>query len=343
MDFNLEAYDYGLPPERIAQVPAQPRDHSRLLVVKAQEHQHRHFYDLPDLLRPGDLLVLNDTQVLPARLLGRRNGGGAAEILLLHEVAPLSWEALVRPGRRLHIGQKVYFPQDVVAEMVAEAPEGRRQVRFELPSGLGFFPWLDQVGQMPLPPYITSRETSPNQYQTIWAKVPGAVAAPTAGLHFTADLLTKLAAGGIQTAHITLHVGLGTFRPVAATDIRQHTMHQEWLVVPPATVAQIQTTQRAGGRVIAVGTTVVRALESASQTGVLLPWAGWSELFIYPGYRWRTVEGLITNFHLPKSSLMMMVSALIGRERLLLLYDEAIRQSYRFYSFGDAMCVLPEA
>jgi len=343
MDFNLEAYDYVLPPECIAQAPVEPRDHSRLLVVKAQEHQHHYFYDLPDLLQPGDLLVLNDTQVLPARLIGRRNGGGAAEILLLHEVAPLTWEALVRPGRRLHLGQKVYFPENVAAEIIAEAPEGRRQIRFDLPSGLAFFPWLDQVGQMPLPPYITSRETSPEQYQTIWAKVPGAVAAPTAGLHFTAELLVQLAARGIQTTHITLHVGLGTFRPVAAMDIRKHTMHQEWLVVSPATVAQIQATQQAGGRVIAVGTTVVRALESASQTGSLQPWAGWSELFIYPGYRWRTVEGLITNFHLPKSSLMMMVSALIGRERLLRLYDEAIKESYRFYSFGDAMCLLPEA
>jgi len=262
-------------------------------------------------------------------------------VLLLHEVAPAQWECLVRPGRKLLPGQCVVFADGAVAHIQKWLPQGRRVVRFELPENKPFLDWLQGAGALPLPPYITQSATA-EQYQTVWARVPGAVAAPTAGLHFTPELLMDLAGRGVQTAYITLHVGLGTFRPVAALDIRAHTLHQEWLTVPPATVAQIQETQRAGGRVIAVGTTVARALESASQGTQLQPWTGWSDLFIYPGYRWRTVMGLITNFHLPRSSLLMLVSALVGRERLMQLYGEAVAEGYRFYSFGDAMLLLDQ-
>ncbi len=343
MDFDLNNYDYILPPTAIAQAPAEPRDHSRLLVAKADGHAHHHFYDLPDLLQPGDLLVLNDTKVLPARLIGQRAGGGAAEIFLLREEKAGQWECLVRPGRKLLPGVRVSLPQGVEAEILTIGIGGTRQVQFHMPVNLEFWAWLDQAGTVPLPPYITPGQTTPDQYQTVWAQHLGAVAAPTAGLHFTQHLLQNLAQHGISTVHITLHVGVGTFRPVQVTDIRQHTLHHEWLRVPEAAVIKIRHTQAAGGRVIAVGTTVARSLESASQSGELVAWEGWSDLFIYPGYRWQTVEGLITNFHLPKSSLMMMVSSLIGRERLLTLYQEAITQNYRFYSFGDAFLIDPRS
>jgi len=339
MDCALDSYDYVLPPEAIAQVPVWPRDHSRLLVGITGKVAHRHFYDLPELLEPGDLLVLNDTQVIPARLRGQRRGGGQTEILLLRELATNTWQCLVRPGRRLPPGSRIYFPDGTQAQVLSREEEGTRQVLFQLAEP--FYPWLWRTGEVPLPPYITT-PAQPADYQTLWAKEPGAVAAPTAGLHFTEQLLAKLTQRGISTAQITLHVGLGTFRPVESSDIRQHQMHPEWIVVPETTVAQIQRTQAAGGRVIAVGTTVARALESASQSGDLAPYAGWANIFIYPGYSWHTVQGLITNFHLPKSTLMMMVSSLIGRERLLALYQVAIAEGYRFYSFGDAMFLVDE-
>ncbi len=337
-DLLLDSYNYDLPPGAIAQAPAQPRDHSRLLQIKKETCEHRYFYELPGLLRAGDLLVLNDTRVLPARLQGTRAGGGKAELLLLHEQAPLRWQCLVRPGSRLPIGSRITL-EDATAQVLDRAEGGTRIVEFQLPPGEFFLDWLHRVGTIPLPPYIQSM-VDPASYQTLWAQHLGAVAAPTAGLHFTANLLEQLDLAGVHTARITLHVGLGTFRPVETSDIRTHTMHQEWLEVPQVTVAQIQATQAQGGRVIAVGTTVARALETASQGGQLIPWQGWSRLFIYPGYTWQTVEGLITNFHLPKSSLLMLVSALMGRERLLEVYAEAIMKNYRFYSFGDAMLIL---
>jgi S-adenosylmethionine:tRNA ribosyltransferase-isomerase len=341
MDFDLAGYDYDLPECAIAQAPVEPRDHSRLLVIHPQYHEHHFFYELPTLLQSHDVLVVNDTRVLPARLLGTRPSGGKAEIFLLHEVRPQVWECLVKPGSRLPVGMRVTLPLGVQAEIVAHTPEGHRQVQFHLPTEIDFWTWLQQAGEVPLPPYVTGRTTQPEQYQTVYARMPGAVAAPTAGLHFTPELLQTLRDKNITIATLTLHVGVGTFRPVQVQDIREHTLHQEWLSVPESTVAQIKAAQAKGGRVIAVGTTSARALETASQTGELMPWSGWSGLYIYPGYTWRTVQGMITNFHLPKSSLMMMISTLVGRERLLMLYQEALEENYRFYSFGDAMLILP--
>lgn len=350
-DYSLASYDYALPPERIAQNPATPRDHSRLLVVDTlSTHQHRIFRDLPDLLQPGDLLVLNNTKVIPARLYGRKaNGTGAVEILLLEEQSSSCWSALVKPGRRLKPGAVIHFggdphSPDLIARVVAHDPDtSGRVLEFTVPSGDSLIQVIDRLGQMPLPPYITESQAVPDQYQTIYAEQPGAVAAPTAGLHFTEDLFTRLTAQGIDHTFITLHVGVGTFRPVETEDITTHTMHSEWIDVSLETVEKIHRTQAAGGRVIAVGTTVTRALEGAAQQGDLAPFQGKTNLFIYPGYRWRVLDGLITNFHLPGSSLLMLVSALIGRERLLGLYQEAIHHDYRFYSFGDAMLILPSA
>jgi S-adenosylmethionine:tRNA ribosyltransferase-isomerase len=345
-DLSLSAYDYVLPEEQIAQNPAQPRDSARLLVIGAAEfYQHRVFRELPDLLQPGDLLVLNNTRVIPARLYGRKVNGSNVEVLLLEEQQQNRWLALVKPGKRLKRGARIEFGASAVtAEVMAIDPDtGGRFLQFELPAGQTLLPLLPQLGVVPLPPYITDSQSDPEQYQTVYGDRPGAVAAPTAGLHFTPELLARLQAQGIQQAFVTLHVGVGTFRPVEVENITQHQMHSEWLEVPPETVEQVRQTQANGGRIIAVGTTAVRALEGAAQTGTLQPYCGKTDIFIYPGYSWQVVQGLITNFHLPKSSLLMLVSTLIGRERLLKLYEEAIAQNYRFYSFGDAMLILPEA
>ncbi|MBW4552532.1 MAG: tRNA preQ1(34) S-adenosylmethionine ribosyltransferase-isomerase QueA [Aphanocapsa sp. GSE-SYN-MK-11-07L] len=348
---RLSSYDYDLPASQIAQSPAVPRDSSRLLVVEADSHRHQIFRELPELLRPGDLLVMNNTRVIPARLLGRKvsqQGSLPVEVLLLEEQADHRWLALVKPGRRLKPGSQIEFGQVESVQIKATvletdlATRGRILV-FDLPVGDRLLNYLDQIGQLPLPPYITGASSQPEQYQTIYGDRPGAVAAPTAGLHFTPELLTRLTQQGIQHCFSTLHVGVGTFRPVEAENIQDHIMHQEWLEVSPGTVAQIQQTQAQGGRIIAVGTTVVRALETAAQSGKLQPFRGKTNLFIFPGYRWQVVEGMITNFHLPRSSLLMLVSALIGRERLLNLYQTAIAAQYRFYSFGDAMLILPVA
>ena len=375
----LSSYDYELPPEQIAQTPLSQRDSSRLLVVEsATHHTHRIFRDLPQLLQSGDLLVLNDTRVLPARLYGRKSTGAPVEVLLLEEQEHNCWLALVKPGRRLKPGAEIFFeassqlettpiPQshssadnlhlakerdqeksspipNLKATVLArdEATSGRL-LQFELPTGVSVKTLLGQYGQVPLPPYITDSQATPEQYQTVYAQSPGAIAAPTAGLHFTDDLLEQCSARGIGQAHITLHVGVGTFRPVEVKNITEHQMHGEWLKVPQLTVDKIRETKKAGGRIIAVGTTVVRALEGAAAAGELQPYCGKTELFIYPGYQWQVVEGLITNFHLPRSSLLMLVSAMVGRQRLLDLYQEAIAHQYRFYSFGDAMLILPEA
>ena len=367
IDGLLSSYDYVLPQERIAQTPLPERDGSRLLVVDSPTHHtHGIFRDLPRLLRSGDLLVLNNTRVIPARLYGYKSTGAPVEVLLLEERSDNCWLALVKPGRRLKPGAKILFephrlgtpspttpplpnggtppvpPLSATVLARDEATSGRL-LQFDLPPEESLAALLVQYGQVPLPPYITDTQALPEQYQTVYAQVPGAIAAPTAGLHFTPELLEQCRQQGIQQASVTLHVGIGTFRPVEVEDITHHAMHGEWLEVPQSTVELIRETKASGGRVIAVGTTVVRALEGAAASGELQPFAGKTELFIYPGYQWRVVDGLITNFHLPRSSLLMLVSALIGRQRLLALYQEAIAHDYRFYSFGDAMLILPDA
>ncbi|MGB8700423.1 MAG: tRNA preQ1(34) S-adenosylmethionine ribosyltransferase-isomerase QueA [Thermosynechococcaceae cyanobacterium] len=355
-DECLSAYDYDLPDTAIAQTPAMPRDSSRLLVVGRQGHWHQIFRDLPGQLQPGDLLILNNTKVIPARLLGRKvkthpsdEPPLAVEVFLLEPRGERCWLALVKPGRRLKPGTCIEFGEGEVpllrAKVLATDAETRgRLLAFEFSPDLTFDDVLTTLGQVPLPPYIQSQAANPEQYQTVFATLPGAVAAPTAGLHFTPDLLHQLKDSGIDHAYLTLHVGIGTFRPVESEHIIDHTMHAEWVEVPAQTVDCIHETQARGGRIIAVGTTSVRSLEGvATQLGTLQPYCGKVNLFIYPGYRWKVVDGLITNFHLPRSSLLMLVSALVGRERLLRLYEAAIAQSYRFYSFGDAMLILPEA
>ncbi|MGB3755445.1 MAG: tRNA preQ1(34) S-adenosylmethionine ribosyltransferase-isomerase QueA [Rivularia sp. (in: cyanobacteria)] len=361
LDSSLDGYDYNLPPELIAQNPAVPRDSSRLLVVYSLDasiksiHEQRIFRDLPVILRPGDLLVMNDTKVIPARLYGRKSTGAQVEVLLLEEKQQNCWLALVKPGKRFKKGSEIIFEAkedslEGVKELVATVLEtdeatGGRLLQFDVPPGMSLIQLLEEFGEVPLPPYITASEAQSQQYQTVYAENPGAVAAPTAGLHFTPELLEKLQETGINRAFVTLHVGVGTFRPVEVEDVTTHEMHGEWIEVPAETVEKIRETKAKGGRIIAVGTTVVRTLEGAAKAGEgeLQPFCGETNLFIYPGYRWKVVQGLITNFHLPRSSLLMLVSALIGRERLLNIYKEAIASQYRFYSFGDAMLILPEA
>ncbi len=357
-DLQLESYDYHLPEERIAQNPVTPRDHSRLLVVHSpQDHSHQVFWQLPNWLKPGDLLVLNDTRVLPARLYGHKPSGAKVEVLLLEEQAEDRWLALVKPGKRLKPGAEIRFEasqRSSAADLGAfqakvlttDEATGGRILQLIPPSGQTVLDTLEDYGEVPFPPYVTQSQADSGQYQTVYAREARSAAAPTAGLHFTPDLLHQLHEQGVSQAFVTLHVGVGTFRPVETSDIRKHVMHQEWLDVPAATVEAIRQTRARGGRVIAVGTTAVRSLESAAgqqPSGEITPFSGKTDLFIYPGYRWRVVDGLITNFHLPKSSLMMMVSALLGRQRLLGLYEEAIAENYRFFSFGDAMLIMPEA
>lgn len=375
LDHQLAAYSYDLPSDLIAQNPVTPRDSARLLVVKGNsQHQHLHFRDLADLLLPGDLLVLNNTRVIPARLFGRKqigsslpnnaqisssqpdssSQGAAVEVLLIEPLAEDQWLALVKPGRRLQPGAVIEFG-DLADGTGSPLMTALIESRDEVTKGriLKLTPYenrsiddiIHQLGQVPLPPYITRSESLPEQYQTVFARRQGAIAAPTAGLHFTDRLLTQLLEKGIETAEVTLHVGIGTFRPVEVSDIETHQMHQERIEVPESTVEKIRQTKARGGRVIAVGTTSTRALEGAAAVceGLLKPYNGRTDLFIYPGYHWQVIDGMITNFHLPESSLLMMVSALIGRQRLMALYDEAIAQQYRFYSFGDAMLILPEA
>jgi S-adenosylmethionine:tRNA ribosyltransferase-isomerase len=356
-DTFLSAYDYVLPASLIAQCPANPRDSSRLLVVEHDRFQHHRFRDIVRHLRPGDLLVLNNTRVIPARLLGRKvNLTGsdhpaiAVEVFLLEPKGDRLWLALVKPGRRLKPGAVIEFGGDLGkpllrAQVMATDEETRgRLIEFEWDVNQAFEPILAALGEVPLPPYIESGHTQPEQYQTVFATTPGAVAAPTAGLHFTPELLQDLQDQGIRQAYVTLHVGIGTFRPVETERITKHAMHPEWVEVSAETVTLIQETQARGGRIIAVGTTAVRSLEGvATQYGKLQPHCGKVNLFIYPGYLWKVVDGLITNFHLPRSSLLMLVSALVGRARLMNLYQEAIAQQYRFYSFGDAMLILPDA
>jgi S-adenosylmethionine:tRNA ribosyltransferase-isomerase len=357
LDFCLSGYDYDLPEALIAQNPAVPRDSSRLLVVHTAAEddgvfsEHYLFRDLPDILQPGDLLIMNNTKVIPARLYGRKSTGAKVEVLLLEEREYNCWLALVKPGRRFKIGSQIIFdlpegenlPAQIIATVMAsDEGTGGRLLQFDTPDGKPLIQLLGMFGEVPLPPYIHHSQAEDEQYQTVYAAHLGAVAAPTAGLHFTHELLEKLPKKQINYAYVTLHVGIGTFRPVEVEDITTHQMHGEWIEVPAATVEQIKATQAAGGRVIAVGTTAVRALEGAAASGELQPFCGKTNMFIYPGYKWQVVEGLITNFHLPRSSLLMLVSALMGRTNLLRIYQEAIALQYRFYSFGDAMLILPK-
>ena len=352
-DQQISSYDYYLPPELIAQSPVTPRDSSRLLVITSPTtHQHSIFAQLPNYLLPGDLLVLNNTRVIPARLYGKKSTGALVEVLLVQEKGDNCWLALVKPGKRFRLGSKIFFgnisnPDQILLEATVidkDLETGGRILKFQLSPHQSFWELLDKLGEIPFPPYVTESEAQPDQYQTVYAQKLGAIAAPTAGLHFTDQLLKQLQQQQVNLTYVTLHVGIGTFRPVEVEDVTTHQMHQEWIEVNQNTVDLIHQTKLAGGRVIAVGTTVVRALEGAfaqSKTGILESYQGQTNLFIYPGYQFKVIDGLITNFHLPRSSLLMLVSSLIGRERLLNLYQEAIKEKYRFYSFGDAMFIMP--
>jgi S-adenosylmethionine:tRNA ribosyltransferase-isomerase len=350
-DMDVSLFDYDLPHGLIAQYPVERREDSRMLVLPRFEGdpQHRRFRDFPGYLRAGDCVVINDTRVIPARLVGRRPTGGKVELLLLRALDGRVWEALARPARRFNIGTTFTFgdpvPGDgaaIVATVRDRLGEGR--VAVELESQGDLMAALDRVGAVPLPPYIRGGVAEPGdkeRYQTVYATAPGAVAAPTAGLHFDAATFQALADKGVQVATVTLHVGLGTFRPVEASRVEDHVMHEEAYDVPQASADMICDTRERGGRVVAIGTTTVRVLETAAdQTGKVAAGAGWSDIFITPGYRYKVTGALLTNFHLPKSTLIMMVSAFAGRERVLAAYQEAVRSGYRFYSYGDCMLII---
>ncbi len=332
---------YHLPEELIAQTPLQQRDASRLLVMDRQTGavSHRHFFDILDYLNPGDCLVMNDSRVLPARLLGNRPTGGAVELLLLKDLGDKKWECLAKPGRKLQEGQQVVFGEGKLTATILEVkPDGNRVVEFHY-DGI-FLEVLEQLGKMPLPPYIKAELQDQERYQTVYSREVGSAAAPTAGLHFTEELLEKIRQKGVKTAFVTLHVGLGTFRPVKAEEITQHHMHAELCMISAETAQILNETKRSGGRVICVGTTSCRTLESLAQPdGSFTEKSAWTEIFIYPGYTFRAMDGLITNFHLPESTLVMLVSAFAGREHVLEAYRQAVEAQYRFFSFGDAMFI----
>lgn len=333
---------YDLPPELIAQTPIARRDASRLLTLNKEtgETEHHHFYDLPSFLRPGDCLVLNDSRVLPARLIGHRvPTGGACEVVLLIDRGENTWECLVRPGKKLREGAVISFGEGELTGQIAQVLDnGNRLIRFFY-EGI-FLEILERLGKMPLPPYIKEELQDSERYQTVYSKEIGSAAAPTAGLHFTPELLEKIQAMGVAVCYVTLHVGLGTFRPVKAEEITDHQMHSEYCVISDETAQIINRTKAAGGRVICVGTTSCRTIESwAGEDGTMQASAGWTNIFIYPGYRFKVLDGLVTNFHLPESTLIMLVSALAGREHVLAAYEEAVREKYRFFSFGDAMFI----
>ncbi|MGN8733845.1 tRNA preQ1(34) S-adenosylmethionine ribosyltransferase-isomerase QueA [Fusicatenibacter saccharivorans] len=333
---------YDLPKELIAQDPLEDRSASRLMHLNKEtgEYEHGHFRDILKYLKPGDCLVINDTKVIPARLYGSKVGTDAAiEILLLKRRENDIWETLVKPGKKCKVGTVISFGDGILTgEVVDIVDEGNRLIQFHY-DGI-FEEILDQFGEMPLPPYITHKLQDKNRYQTVYAKHEGSAAAPTAGLHFTKELLQQVQDAGVKIAHVTLHVGLGTFRPVKVEDVTQHHMHSEFYVVEEDQAKLINDTKAAGGRVIAVGTTSCRTLESATgEDGILKAGSGWTEIFIYPGYRFKMIDGLITNFHLPESTLVMLVSALAGKEHIMAAYEEAVREKYRFFSFGDAMMI----
>ena len=333
---------YDLPQELIAQDPLEDRSSSRLMVLdkKTGQVEHRIFRDIVDYLNPGDCLVVNNTKVIPARLMGVKEDTGAhIEVLLLKRKADNVWETLVKPGKKARPGTRIDFGDGLLkAEVLEVVDEGNRLIRFEF-DGI-FEEILDKLGQMPLPPYITHQLKDKNRYQTVYAKHEGSAAAPTAGLHFTPELLEKIQEKGIKLAHVTLHVGLGTFRPVKVDDVTQHHMHSEFYMVEEDQARLINETKAAGGRVICVGTTSCRTLESATgEDGILKAGSGWTEIFIYPGYRFKIMDALITNFHLPESTLLMLVSAFADKEKIMKAYEEAVRERYRFFSFGDAMFI----
>ena len=333
---------FDLPEELIAQTPLQQRDSSRMLKLNRAtgEVEHRHFYDIIEYLQPGDCLVMNDSRVLPARLLGHRPTGGAVEVLLLRDLGDKKWECLCKPGRKMQVGHEVLFGDGELSATVVEVKEdGNRVVEFHY-EGI-FLEVLERLGKMPLPPYIKAELQDQERYQTIYSREVGSAAAPTAGLHWTKELLEKARAKGVKTAFVTLHVGLGTFRPVKAENILEHHMHSELCMLSKETAEILNQTKQEGGRIICVGTTSCRTLESlVNDDGSFEAKSKWTEIFIYPGYQFKAMQGLITNFHLPESTLVMLVSAFAGRENVLAAYNEAVGERYRFFSFGDAMCIL---
>ena len=333
---------YELPPELIAQEPLKDRTASRLMCLDkiTGETKHKHFYDIVDLLNPGDCLILNDTKVIPARLYGVKEGsGGHIEFLLLHKHKLDEWEVILKPGRKAKPGARFVFGNgELVAEVLDVINDGNRLVKFHY-DGV-FEEILDKLGEMPLPHYITKKLEDKDRYQTVYAKNSGSAAAPTAGLHFTDELLSKIKAKGVNIGYVTLHVGLGTFRPVKADDILEHKMHSEFYILPEETANLVNETKKNGGRVISVGTTATRTLETVgTKSPVLAEDTGWTDIFIYPGKDFHVIDALITNFHLPESTLIMLVSALAGRENVLAAYEEAVKEKYRFFSFGDAMFI----
>lgn len=339
-------FNYDLPQRLIAQTPLEPRDSSRMLVLdrKTGGIEHRHFYDILDKLHAGDCLILNDSRVLPARIYGIKNETGArVEFLLLKQVRGDTWECLAGPGKRAKAGSHFVFGGGVMTGDVLEVLEnGNRIVSFVCAGGENFFSTLDRIGQMPLPPYITEELKDKERYQTVYSRELGSAAAPTAGLHFTDELLEKVKAKGVKLGFVTLHVGLGTFRPVKVNDVTNHRMHSEHYEVPEETARLIEETKAAGGRVISVGTTSCRTLEAVATAhdGKVIPCDGWTDIFIYPGYEFKVLDGLITNFHLPESTLIMLVSAFAGFESVMNAYHTAVKEEYRFFSFGDAMLIL---
>jgi S-adenosylmethionine:tRNA ribosyltransferase-isomerase len=337
----LSEFDYILPEELIAQHPCEPRDHSRLLVLDKNTGitSHRQFFDLPQYLNSGDTLVFNDTKVIPARLIGSKvETGGKVEVFLLNRKSGNDWEALVKPGKKARLGTIITFSEDLSCEVLESTDFGGRVVRFKY-NGI-FEEILDQLGQTPLPPYIKEQLADKERYQTVYARERGSAAAPTAGLHFTLELMKHLEEKGINLAFVTLHVGLGTFRPVNTDNITNHVMHREYYSVSTDTAQLINKTKEQGKRVIAIGTTAIRTLETATVNGILEAKSGWTDIFIYPGYTFKLVDAAVTNFHLPKSTLLMLISALAGQENALNAYREAVEQRYKFFSFGDAMLII---
>ena len=332
---------YDLPEELIAQTPLEQRDTSRLLVLDrvSGKVKHQHFYDIIDYLQPGDCLVMNDSRVLPARLLGHRPTGGAVEVLLLKDLGQKKWECLCKPGRKMQVGSQVIFGNGELTAAVTEVREdGNRVVEFQY-EGI-FLEVLERLGKMPLPPYIRAELADQERYQTVYSREVGSAAAPTAGLHFTNELLEKIREKGVTTAFVTLHVGLGTFRPVKAENISEHHMHSELCMISKETADVLNRTKEQGGRIICVGTTSCRTLESlVNEDGTFEEKSKWTEIFIYPGYQFKAMQGLITNFHLPESTLVMLVSAFAGRQNVLSAYEQAVQERYRFFSFGDAMFI----
>ena len=332
-------FDYDLPQEIIAQHPMEPRDHSRLLVVdkKTGEIEHKHFYDLVNYLKPGDVLVFNDTRVIPARLHGTKDTGAHVEVFLLTRRDATDWEVLVRPGKKLQVGAKINFSDELSCEVIEHTDFGGRVVRFKY-DGI-FEEILDRLGETPLPPYITAPLEDKERYQTVYNRERGSAAAPTAGLHFTKELLQKIKDIGCEEVFVTLHVGLGTFRPVSEAKIEDHKMHKEFYTVSQEAADAVNKAKAEGRRIIAVGTTAVRTLEAAGADGQLHAGSSWTNIFIYPGYKFRLVDDLVTNFHLPQSTLLMLVSTLSTREIMLQTYKKAVEEKYRFFSFGDAMFI----